>query len=290
MNLILIFLLGVIDIASGSLEIEKRNGVMVYFLKDGVTLTFDSTVVTSDEGIYFIDEKWGKLYGHVRLKTPDYTINADSLIYFEESGRTIFRINVSGMDSSALFEAENVVVQGDTAFASGGVYIFLVNDSITFRGDSAVYYLNLSEGKIFKNSEASLVNGDTVRLNADSLRFKKNTLTAWGEVSINSSRFRGGAFELVFSRIDEATAAIGMFGGGVFDAGNTHVEGDTLSFNLVDGEVRDAKFSGSPEIKAKEKNGYIRVRASEISVELEGDSLRYFEARGKVEGEFVENE
>ncbi len=289
-NIFLIFLIGVIDITSGSLEIEKRGGRMVYFLKDGVTLTFDSTIVTSDEGIYFIDEKWGKLYGHVRLKTPDYSINADSLIYFEEKNRTVFRLNVSGMDSTALFEAKNVVVNGDTAYVSGNVYIFLVNDSISFRGDSAVYFINLKQGKIFRDAEAVLTGGDTITLRSDSLGFKKDTLTAWSNVSIESKKFSGKSGSLIFSKKGGSSAGVLMVGEGIFDVGETHVEGDTLRFNLIDGEVRDASFRGSPVIKTRKNDGYLLVRSEEVRVELRGDSLRYFEAQGKVRGEFVENE
>ncbi|GEM_PF-4136011 len=288
MNLLIVLLLGTIDITSGSLEIEKVGGKMKYFLKNGVTLTFDSTVVTADEGIYFIDEKWGKLYGHVRLKTPSYSVNADSLIYFEEGNRTVFRLNVSGMDSTALFEAKDVVVKGDTACASGEVNIFIVNDSINFSGDSAVYFLNLKKGKLFGNAEAHLI--DTVKLKSDSLGFKKDTLLAWGNVSITSKKFTGKSLELEYSRNGESSAKVTLIGNSVFEAGETHVEGDTLEFELSGGEVRFATFKGSPVMRTNRDSGYLVVESDTMQVEMQGDSLVFFEATGSVRGEFVENE
>ncbi len=288
---ILVFLIfSTINITSGSLEIVKNNGEFIYYLKDGVTLKFDSTVVTSDEGIYYLSRKHGKLFGHVRLKTPTYMVNAESLIYYEENSRTVFKLNVSGTDSSALFEAKKLNVVGDTAFASGGVTIFLLNDSLEFSADSGVYFINTATGKIFKNAEATIFRGDTINLSSDSMLFKKDTLIAWEDVIVKSRKFNGASDYLEFMGQNSDTSRVSLFGNGAFKFHNTNVVGDTIIFSLVEGEIVGARFSGAPSLETKRKDGTLFVKSLDMKVNVRNDSLVFFMARGKVKGRFEENE
>ena len=288
MNLIAILLFSAINISSGSLEIQNQGGNLIYFLKNGVTLQFDSTIVTSDEGIYYIDKKMGKLYGHVRLKTPSYTVTSDSLIYFEDKNRTIFRLNVSGTDSSAIFEANHLSVLGDTAFAQGNIEIFLVNDSLVISGDSGVYFINTGTGKIFDRARASLFKGDTINLVADSIKFLKDTLLAWSRVKINSSSFEGSSRMLKFMSKSSDSSEVKLLGDGQFKISRTNVSGDTLIFGLSKGHVVRAIFTGRPILETSRKDGVLAIESSEMRVDVTNDTVSFFTARGRVKGRFEE--
>lgn len=289
-KILVLLIFSTINITSGSLEIVKNDGEFIYYLKDGVTLKFDSTVVTSDEGIYYLSKKHGKLFGHVRLKTPTYMVNSDSLIYYEENNRTVFKLNVSGTDSSALFEAKNLNVVGDTAFAGGGVNIFLLNDSLEFNADSGVYFINKATGKIFKNAEATILRGDTINLLSDSMLFQKDTLIAWHDVQVKSKKFNGTSDYLEFTGQNSDTSRVCLYGNGAFNFHNTKVSGDTILFALVEGQVVGARFSGTPSLETKRKEGTLFVRSLDMKVDVRNDSLVFFMARGKVIGRFEENE
>ena len=288
MNLIVFFLFSAINISSGSLEIQNQAGSLIYFLKNGVTLQFDSTVVTSDEGIYYIDRKMGKLFGHVRLKTPSYTVTSDSLIYFEDGNRTIFRLNVSGTDSSAIFEAKNLWVLGDTAFAQGDIEIFLVNDSLAISGDSGVYFINTGKGKIFDRAKAILYQSDTINLVADSIEFRKDTLFAWSKVNINSSSFEGSSGALQFFNKSGDLSEVRLLGEGQFKIGETEVLGDTLRFSLERGHVVEAVFRGKPSLETSRDDGVLKITSENMRVSVANDTVTFFAARGRVKGRFEE--
>ena len=288
MNLVLLLLISAINISSGSLEIENTPQGLIYFLKNGVTLEFDSTVVTSDEGIYYIDQKRGKLFGHVRLKTPSYTVTSDSLIYFEDGNRTVFKLNVSGTDSSAIFEANDLFVIGDTAFAKGNIQIFLVNDSLTIAGDSGVYFINMGTGKIFDKAHATLLKGDTIDLVADSLEFRKDSLFAWSNVQIKSSSFSGSSEMLRFISLGEDSSLVNLEKNGVFKMTRTAVTGDTLEFKLSKGHVVEADFSGNPTLETERKDGVLEIQSGKMMVSVTNDTVSFFVAMHGVKGRFVE--
>ena len=179
----------------------------------------EESVLTSNRGIYFLDEKKYRFISNVNIKNPEYTIKATQLDYFTTSDRAYF------------YGPSTITGEEYTIFSERGFYNTRIQKG-NFKKNATIYY----DGKIIKG---------------DSLYFENEREYAAGtnRVSIvdtlNQSIIQGHYGE-IFKAKDSAIITKRALATNIIDQDSLFIHADTL---IATGPETDRILRGHYDVR-----------------------------------------
>jgi len=185
------------------LNLDRINE-KAFYNTPGVIVDSTSTL-TSNQGLYFMDEKKYRFISDVTIKNPDYVVNSERLDYFTESNEAYLHGNsrIKGETYTVLCERGFYDMEREKGIFKQNAILFYNNkiiqgDSLYFENDrnyaaatkniSIIDTLNNSiitghYGEIFKERDSAIITRRAMAINIidqDSLFIHADTLVATG--------------------------------------------------------------------------------------------------------------
>ncbi len=220
-----------------TLYLDRINNIAFY--KTPGKIIDKSSILNSNEGTYFLDEKKYRFIKNVKIKNPEYNLNSSRLDYFVlnedsffygpskivgkdyviycESGYYNSKIEKGNFKKNAVIHYNNKIIKGDSLYfendnryasASKNVKIFdTINNSI-IRGDYGEVFKSKDSAIITKNPIAiNIIENDSLYIGADTIiltgKDKNRLITAYYDVKILNSDLKGKSDSLSFKESDQ---------------------------------------------------------------------------------------
>lgn len=207
---------GGVRLESESTTVESRRARQYrsrehVFFYENVVVRDGDVEMQGDEGEFLRPADWAELRGRVRITDPRGTLVADRARYYRTERRLRLWGNVDSHDAQTRVQADSIVYQEDTGLgeAFGNVVVTDVESGSEARGPHAFYDRNTGEARLDpqpllvlreSGSEDTRVFADEVRMNRD-----QSVVRARGHVRIllgNSSATADSA--VLFRKQDRA--------------------------------------------------------------------------------------
>ncbi len=181
--------------------IELDREINEFFYNTKGTVVDSTTVLISDKGRYFIDEKKYRFKTNVIMEHPDYTMTSDSLDYFTERDET--------------FIYGDTKIKGDDydIIAKRGYYHTEIKQGY-FTDDATIFYDN------------KIIKGDSLFFDSES-EYAAATTNASILDTINDSFIRGD-FAEIFKAKDSAIITKNAYVANVIEKDSLFIKADTL--------------------------------------------------------------
>ncbi len=254
----------------GSVEVEDRG-----------------TKITAQWGIYYERSRLSVLSGDALVRGPDYTIRGDTVRYSPKT--LLVQGNAFLEDRYRTIKARKVLSVRDSAWATGGVEIFLKKKKITLFGDSGVYDLKEKSGQLVGEARALIARAETVRVEAALFRMVKDTLWAEGGVVARSASWEARGRRMAGVSEEGDTERITLADTCRVEWAEGWGEADTVRVLLVNGRVRRLQLVGSAKATRREGSARLTLKADAITLVMDEEGkLAWLESRGVKEGVYSE--
>ena len=259
-----------------SLSYSIQNQIGYY--TNGADILNENTRLKSKRGYYNRRSNSFNFKDNVVLKSPDYTMESDTLDYYSTSKTAFF------FGPTKIISNENTIVcnygwyntKSEKAQFSKGATIY--NDSNYISADSLIYDKKIGKGigignihlydsterfevygqygQYFQKQKLSIISGnplavksdpqDTFYLMADSLYFSNDTsnryLRAFHRTSLSQKDFKGRCDSLIYNFKD---SSIHLYNAPILWSSSNQITGDTMRIYIRNGSIKTLNVFGN---------------------------------------------
>ena len=205
------------DLKTNTLELDRIKN-QVYYNTEGVIIDSLNTL-TSQQGIYYVNEKKYRFLSDVEIENPDYTINSERLDYFTE------------LNHAFLYGPTEIVGQDYLIQSERGFYD-MDADTGTFKQNAVIHYDN------------KIIYGDSLYFNNPN-QYAAATSNIKLIDTINQSIIEGHYGE-IFKAKDSAIITNRALATNIFDNDSLYIHGDTL---IVTGPEENRIFKAFYDVR-----------------------------------------
>ncbi|MCY4161342.1 MAG: OstA-like protein [Flavobacteriaceae bacterium] len=191
------------DLKTNTLELDRIQN-QVYYNTEGVIIDSINTL-TSQQGVYYVNQKKYRFLSDVVIKNPDYTINSERLDYFTELNHAFLYgpTEILGQDyliqsergfydmdadtgifkQNAVIHYDNKIIYGDSLYFNNGHQYAAATSNIKLIDTINRSIIEGHYGEIFKARDSAIITNRALATNIfdnDSLYIHGDTLIVTG--------------------------------------------------------------------------------------------------------------
>lgn len=139
------------SLSTDFLDFDTENNIS--YFSHGGTILDSSNTLTSDRGFYFANTKDFVFGGNVKISTPDYLIESDTMAYNSQNGKATFLGPSEITGDSSYIKCEHGFYDTESDIAQLGLHSLVQNKEYTLKADSIFYNQKLGKGLAWRNIE-----------------------------------------------------------------------------------------------------------------------------------------